>query len=485
MYFMGYLRYCTYCFWILFLVGTWSAFAIVGTSSDGKIMTQAYKTHQDSRKKYHQDAIIDFSSKLNTAIKNHQDLKHLSQSCGGCDVILPEFDEYLKTNFPVLDDDAKEKLRKKLQGQSYGNKIAGNYLNESISWSLSAKDIKALDSLLVDALIPVVQQTNDQVQTYNDIKTPGSYTDGDLTNSPYDLMDDVQKIMKLLFQDPAQYDGVVNTMDSDAWGLITGRFQTGEWAQGETYEIDLASDVASALWQGENGDSGTSNGGGDDCEDGFCITVDVILNDSYSWGDRGTSFVDKNFEEIFGSGLDWLVKKWDKRNLACKAPPPVNFFQSNNDLNLSFKNIFRGLGIFVFQKTPKYAKSDGWSEEKKTIKEKEKEMDDAIEESFKNYNIDPDNLLLYTEEQMIEEYTPIARNAINSADNQKRAAERKDTKINQKMSHSNKMNEAGNVDAAPKNMFRFIESSIKSFGTMVKDLFDILNVWGKKPDCKN
>jgi hypothetical protein len=55
----------------------------------------------------------------------------------------------------------------------------------------------------------------------------------------------------------------------------------------------------------------------------------------------GTSFVNTSFEEIFSSGLDWLVQKGDKRNLACKGPPPVNDYQSNNDLNLFFKNIFR------------------------------------------------------------------------------------------------------------------------------------------------
>ncbi len=48
-------------------------------------------------------------------------------------------------------------------------------------------------------------------------------------------------------------------MKNDASGLITGQFQTGQWAQGETYEIDLASDVASALGQ----DSGSGSGDSD------------------------------------------------------------------------------------------------------------------------------------------------------------------------------------------------------------------------------
>ncbi len=85
----------------------------------------------------------------------------------------------------------------------------------------------------------------------------------------------------------------------------------------------------------------------------------MISNDQYFAGGRGTGFINISMEEIFGSALDWLTQKGDKRNLACKGPPPVNYFQSNNDQNLFFSNIFRGLGIFIFKKTPKYAQSDG------------------------------------------------------------------------------------------------------------------------------
>ena len=109
-----------------------------------------------------------------------------------------------------------------------------------------------------------------------------------------------------------------------------------------------------------------------------------------------------NFEEIFSSANDWLIKKGDKRNLACKAPPPVNHFQSNNDLNLFFKNIFRGLGIFVFKKTPPYAKSAAGSKTEKTALQKEKDTDDVINNTLKNYSIDKKHLLLGTIPQSVE-----------------------------------------------------------------------------------
>jgi|GEM_PF-3136094 len=275
-------------------------------------------------------------------------------------------------------------------------------------------------------------------------------------------------------------------MKNDASGLITGRFETGEWAQGEQYEIDLASDVASAFGQGEDGASSDSRGG-DDCEDGFCITLDIMTNDAYSASSRGTAFVDANFEEILGSGVDWLIKKGDKRNIACKAPPPVNHFQSNNDLNLSFKNIFRGLGIYVFQKTPKYAESDDGSQEKKNDEQREKDIDGVIDDSFKNYNIDRKNLMMYTQQQMVEDATPIAQNAGDTAANQERAKNRLKQRqdIQRSTLVSAKRNEVNNPDEGTKNMFRSFGSWMKSFGAMTRDSLDISKAWKDKPDCKN
>jgi hypothetical protein len=89
----------------------------------------------------------------------------------------------------------------------------------------------------------------------------------------------------------------------------------------------------------------------------------------------------------------------------------VNYFQSNNDLNLSLKNIFHGLGIFLFQKTPKYAHTDSGSQRKLTEIEMETEMDGVIDDSFQNYNIDPDHLLLNSPQQVIQDATPIASKA--------------------------------------------------------------------------
>lgn len=468
------------------MIGAWSVFAMASTSPDSRHYTRSYESEQKNRTKYNQDAVIDFTKKFNTVLKKYPELKEFSDSCGGCDVVLPEFDEYLKNNLPILDtDDTTEKIIAKLRGKNYASVILWKYAHENVSKAVKDQQYNALNTFVAKKLTEIVQEAGYQSRFHHQMTSSAEYTDGDLSNSSFDIIDDVQKIMKLLFDDPAQYDGYVNTMRNDASGLITGRFQVGEWAQWKSYEIDLASDVSSAFWQEQGGGSGSGDSG-DDCEDGFCITVDLISNDSYSWGDRGTAFINTNFEEIFGSGLDWLVKKGDKRNTACKAPPPVNHFQSNNDQNLSFTNIFRGLGIFVFQKTPKYAKTDTGSQKKQTEKEMEKEMDDVIKSSFKNRNIDLDHLLLNNKQQMIEKATPVASKAWDTAENQDTALRRGQTNTMQAVADTEQKRDMNlNQDEGIKNTFRSLGSWTSSLYTTIKDTFDIMKWWLSKPDCKN
>ncbi len=273
-------------------------------------------------------------------------------------------------------------------------------------------------------------------------------------------------------------------MQNDASGLITGRFETGQWAQGERYEIDLASDVASAFGQ-DSDTGGNSYSEQGECEEGFCITLDVISNDAYFASGGGTAFINTNLEEIFSSGNDWLIKKGDKRNIACKAPVGFNFFQSNNDQNLSLKNIFRGLGIFIFFKTPRYANNDRGTHEKKTVEQKERDMDGVIAESFKRRNIDPENLMLYTQQQMVEKATPLAQRAGDSAANQEKASYmlKQRQNIQTDATVSVIRNETGNPDEGMKNVFRSFGSWMSSFRMMIHDMLDISKVWKDKPDC--
>lgn len=443
------------------------------------LYTSETSFHEKRVSKYNQDWAKEISKKLNEAVNNYPTqyplLKKISDACGGCDIFKPSFDDYVKENLPVT---------------NYGTNII-QYLTPEAQKSIGL--IKSIDMLdlnnsVAESLQEIVAQVDEQVWIERDINS-GNNADGDEDNSPYDLMSDIQKIMWLFLKNPPQYDWYVDTMKDDAPGLITGQFQTGQWAQGKTYEIDLASDVASAF--GQNTDSSSSkkdtSWSGEDCESGFCTTLDIITNDSYSSNGDSTSFIDANFEEIFGSAVEWLVKRGDKRNIACKWPPPVNDFQSNNDLNLSFKNIFRGLGAFVFWKTPPFMQSQSGTKTIKTEEQKAKETDDRIQNSYKEYNINPDNLMWNRLQQKVEQATPIASKAGDTADNQIKAA-----RILKQQREAERMNRQSqerrnivNTDESLKNLTRQVGSYIKSFGTTMKDILDISKVWKDKPYCQN
>jgi hypothetical protein len=96
-------------------------------------------------------------------------------------------------------------------------------------------------------------------------------------------------------------------------------------------------------------------------------------------------------------------------------------------------------------------------------------------------------LMLYTQQQMVEQATPTATNAWNTARNQDRASQvlgqRGD--IQRSALVSAKRNEIGNSDQGTKNMFRTVGSWMTSFNAMVTDTLDITKVWKDKPDCKN
>ncbi|MEI6710725.1 MAG: hypothetical protein WCK88_00130 [bacterium] len=172
------------------MVGISSVYAVNPPSSDANLFSTSYKAQQENSKKYYQDAVIDFTKKLNIAIKNDKELKALSQSCGGCDVILPTFDDYLKTHLPRKD---------------YGTTIA-SFFNSSVSRNISSQTQKSLNDLVAGMLTTIVEDADYLIQMQQDVDTPGRYTDGDTSNSPYDLVDDMQKIYKLLFKDPPKYD---------------------------------------------------------------------------------------------------------------------------------------------------------------------------------------------------------------------------------------------------------------------------------------
>ncbi|MFA6079924.1 MAG: hypothetical protein WC753_00380 [Candidatus Gracilibacteria bacterium] len=443
------------------------------------------KAVQQNSAKYYTDATKGLSIKLNTIARENQSdpnsdpgLASLIAKCKGGDLFTTDLDQISASLMPGINQGERS---------NFSYVLIASSLNKNIG-NLTPAEGKALDTLVGGSLQSLKKQTDSAMSTAKNIKDINLYTDGDEKNSPFDLVADVQKLMKLFLKDPLEYMGLINTMNDDANGLITGRFETGNWAQGTQYEIDLASDISSALGQKKEGSSGGGGNNESDCSSGFCITLDIITNESYFSGGGGRRFVDANFEEIFGSAHDFLIKKGDKRNLACKTATSKNHFQSNNDLNLFFKNIFRGLGIFVFQKTPPFAKPKAGTRSERTALQKEKDTDDVIANYFKNSGVDPKHLLLGRKEQIVEgaalrgSTTPLGA-AQNVTDALRKTGEN-DTIANE-LSHNQKAKVNTTANTIAKNIGGTIESTTKSFGTMMQDLLKSLTAWKNKPPCGN
>ena len=75
----------------------------------------------------------------------------------------------------------------------------------------------------------------------------GLYFDGDTTNSPYDLLDDVRRIDQIFFRNSPAYGDYKNTSKNDVSALITGQVKQGTWVGGQNYQINLLGDIQKSL----------------------------------------------------------------------------------------------------------------------------------------------------------------------------------------------------------------------------------------------
>jgi len=201
-------------FIIVFCIVTSSAFAKEGFFSIAK---KAEKVNNDM---YYRDASKGMSSKFNKALleSDNGEIIKILNKCNRCNLFPPESDEQLFAKIlPSVDQDI--------------NRVGiFSSLNPQVGY-LNEDEEKTLWNFSLSSLRSVKKQTDFQVSTQRNLDSTGRYTDGDTKNSPYDIVDDQQKLARLFMKEPPQFDGYTNTMKEDAGGLITGRFESGSWAQ--------------------------------------------------------------------------------------------------------------------------------------------------------------------------------------------------------------------------------------------------------------
>ncbi|MCB9806847.1 hypothetical protein H6768_03025 [Candidatus Peribacteria bacterium] len=70
---------------------------------------------------------------------------------------------------------------------------------------MSQSDVQALDTLVGNMVRDISQQTLDQMDYFRDVSGMGLYYDGDVDNSPYDLLDDIRRIDEIFFREAPEF----------------------------------------------------------------------------------------------------------------------------------------------------------------------------------------------------------------------------------------------------------------------------------------
>jgi hypothetical protein len=234
------------------------------------------------------------------------------------------------------------------------------------------------------------------------------------------------------------------------------------------YDNNLVSAIQSAL-SGANGGGGRGGGIGgggqwlfrglsnsdsaamgkwtESCQSGFCVTVETLQNSDYfvwsgsassqpsnGWGKsvasnkpsqnnplalektqlpEGTKNGRNSFQGIFEEWLDWIIKRWDNRNLSCKTSTTTQLWQNEPTRSLKFKNQNSGSVIFPSLTPPPliekyFDRKKNEDEEKKA----EQRVIDSLKRSFRRYDMDferPTNI-------NSTQWQAISTRAINRAD---------------------------------------------------------------------
>lgn len=480
------------------------------------MFTDAYNWEVWNYSGYKNDAFQWFSRKLNAAIRGSRDpaLQLLVKRCDNCATVVNNtFDAALNQYFAETPPEFTS-------WESAYFVIVQPHLHQKIiqSGSLPAETQKTINTMIQGMVASITGQVMEQMDAFRDVSGMWLYYDGDIENSPYDLLEDVRRIDAIFFRDPPWFGDYKNTSKSDSTALITWQIQQWSWiGGGENYEIDLLGDVRKAMGEsgGEDGTSGNSNEVAGDCSSWYCVTVDFVQNTHYflsgtaqnpgGWSSGGgwAGGWENTFQGIFEEALEWITKHGDKRNFACKVIT-INSKETENDMNFDFSKIFSGLGIFVFWKTPKFLlwfvdrnteSAEEGSDSSSSQSREDKKTEDALRDAFRarwlNYDR-PTDLRWSAEKAFTYAWLTNATVGEQPADNIAQSVERSRELYYQTLKENGAGSNRVLVHESNKDAIRHIEKTFDEITARARllrqfseDLNKILKYLQEKPDCGN
>lgn len=144
---------------------------------------------------------------LNKHLTNTPNLDNFAKGCPGAYAL-----RWARTTSTMLDEIAT---------MNYGSlsKIA----NENGQTSLSLEGFQALTACIGDRYKWLKEQVTDEQDSLESLSSIGLYSDGDTSNSDYDIVVDINKINTILFSTELQYDGVKNNSKDSFRDFLSGK----------------------------------------------------------------------------------------------------------------------------------------------------------------------------------------------------------------------------------------------------------------------
>ena len=144
---------------------------------------------------------------LNKHLTNTPNLDNFAKGCPGAYAL-----KWARTTSTMLDEIAT---------MNYGSfsKIA----NENDQTSLSLEGFQALTACISNRYKWLKEQVTDEQDSLESLSSIGLYSDGDTSNSDYDIVADINKINTILFSTELQYDGVKNNSKDSFWDFLSGK----------------------------------------------------------------------------------------------------------------------------------------------------------------------------------------------------------------------------------------------------------------------
>ncbi len=451
--------------------------------------TTARKWTTTSFSGYNTEALSGFSTKLNGLIKRN--ISTIYDRCK-CDSIVDSgFDSKLV-------DFLKETPPSTTTGESSYFAYVLPYINEKAK-PLTTGEIADLNDLIKDMVEEISSQTKEQMSGYQDLAGMGLYFDGNTSNSPYDIMDDIRRIDEIFFKEVPNFWSYKNNSSSEVSGLITGKTGSWSWWSGKNYDLDLLGEISDAVG-GDSDDDGEDFEDEEiagDCDEWYCIEIEFVKNTHYFlWGSNNNKWKN-SFQGIFERASDWMMKKAYKRSLACKVSPTIFSWESEFDLNIKLKDVFNWAGIHVVWKTPPFLKGflnrKSPTDKKADAEKAKRETEDNIRAAFRRYGMDaekPTNIkwsakqyLTYIATRQSSQNAP-AYESVYAVDQAMVSLEQ--ILLSQESGSQKPYINAKNIESMEHigKVFDELGTRSNSYYEMVKELYTILNYVNKKDDCQ-